>query len=131
MIIKTYKKALQSVKKHDPVPITLVIGEKRFEGVAFPAENAEPIWEGYDTWLLIQASGEDLKMLSHTDGPDENGHYRGLFHGRSFDLFGETYGDDFVFMGKCRKHKSINEVEWPREEWEEYVNHSVECQLIF
>jgi len=128
MAILKYKKALQTVKKHNPVPITLVIGDKRFEGVEFRNTTVygdDRDNHNYDTWLLIQAPKKDIRFLSH-DLPDAIG----LFHGRSFDLFGEVHGDDFIFMGKAPK-TTRDRVEWSRAEWKEYVNHPVECQIIY
>jgi hypothetical protein len=96
--IKKYKTALKTIQKYNPKKIELLIKDKKFEGVLFKIDNSgEKIdrWGNvyfvdvyYDNnWLLINTKLENPLILDAE------------FVGSTFELYGETRGDDFIFMG--------------------------------
>lgn len=110
----TFKETLEHVKTHHETrPICLTIGDKTFEGVEFSDSD-----EHYNGWLLVKASPKDVNFLDND------------FVGKKWDIYGETRGRNFRFMGKSHKFKR-SEVEWSDKEWKKYKNKNPEFQLSY
>jgi hypothetical protein len=114
-----YTQVINHIKtKTALTPIKLKIGTKEFDGVEFPDDREDDIGNFVESWLLIKASPKDVKFL-------DNG-----FYGKKFDIFGETMGKDFRFMGKSKKFRQ-REVEWDAKTWKEYRNRPCEFELLY
>ena len=120
-----FEKVTKDLKKeHTLTPIKLIIGNKRFDGFEFP-DNSDDDLNGfynptsYITWLIIKSTKRDIRFLDKD------------FNGKEFDIYGETHGEDFVFMGKSNKFNRSDLSDWTDEEWEEYINIPIEFELIY
>ena len=124
MIIKTYKKALEHVKTQDKTkPIRLVIGNKTFEGVEFPDTEGGDDGNFYESWLLIKCLSKDVEYLSMKS-----------FRGEKWEIFAETCGKDFIFMGKSKKYRErskVDEFGWISKGGKEYISKQPKFQLSY
>lgn len=114
-----FDQALKDIAKYNPKPVRLIIEGRQFEGVEFVGNLDK---DGcYHAWLLIKASLEDKYFLDKEPS----------FRGKGFDLFAESQGEDFLFMGKGNPYKR-DEVEWgdDEEEWDAYEN-QLKAELVY
>jgi len=97
-VIHKYKDALKTIEHYDLKPIEIEFDDGEFyEGFEFEIYNdgniiAPPRWE---TWLIIHCPEENVEDLDHR------------FDGIDFDLYGESRGDDFIFMHKAERSPSV------------------------
>lgn len=100
-----YNEALQTIEKYNPKPIKIEFDDIGiFNGVQFNCKEQGPYCEELDeylegqneeTWLLVNCDGEEI------DAFDKK------FTGEDFDLYGETHGDDFIFMHKTEPTRCV------------------------
>ena len=123
-----YEEALETINRYNPITIKLTVGNKQFKGVEFIQNDFNDIAEDingyyqfvdppYERYLLIKVSPEDIKFLD------------GSFDGKTYDIHGESEGDDFKFMGIGPKRKR-SDVAWSSKEWTEYKNKKPDFKVV-
>ncbi len=73
---------------------------------------------GVQNWLLVKACPEGIEFLG-------NG-----FYGKEFDIYGERYGENYIFISKHKKHER-HDVDWHHMTWKKYINKSPEFDIVY
>ena len=96
-VILKYEEALKTIDHNELKPIEIEIDDDYYEGFEFKVYNdglfIDP--QGWETWLIIHCPEGNVEDLDDR------------FDGIDFDLYGESRGDDFIFMHKAERSPSV------------------------
>lgn len=107
-VIKTYEDALKTLDCYELTPIKISLDDEdeegQYMGFQFTCKEQGPYcWEldefldGHrdETWLIIHCPDGNVIDLD------------GRFDGYDFNLYGESRGDDFIFMQKTERRPAV------------------------